>query len=136
VMRRRRNRQQAEEWAWDEPVTYSTKVFVRSRKPRNTWVSWNHRLGGGPELIIRGQTIQVLAPQGRMLESRNVSFSASSTTMWRDQVGWAGTPFDQRECIRLRENGATWKIELALTPKSGIEATWEALIGAGVHPNG
>jgi hypothetical protein len=133
-MCRRPNRQQAEEWAWDQPVTYSTKVFVRSRKSRNTWVSWNHRLGGGPELIVRGQAIQVLAPQGMVLESRNISFSALNTTMWRDQVGWAGTPFDRKECIRLRKNGAEWEIELALTPESGIEATWQALTEAGVHP--
>ena len=51
--------------------------------------------------------------------------------MWHDRIGWAGTPLGRKDCIRLRFDGP---IELALTPDSGVEEAWQALVNAGVRP--
>lgn len=119
------------EWVRGQPVTYTTKVFVRSRRSKNTWVSWNHFYGGGPRLVVRTRGIEVSAPHGMMLERRSFLFSAETATMWRDRVGWAGTRLGRKDCIRLQFGDA---VELALTPDSGVEEAWEALIQAGVRP--
>jgi hypothetical protein len=129
-----RQRQQAElrQQVQSRPITFSTRAFVRVRKPLNTWVSWHPRLGGGPQLILRDQALEVSAPQGMMLESRDIFLATDYVTMWRDRVGWAGTPLDRRECIRLRSDHEA--VEVAVSPDSGIEGTWNALLQVGVRP--
>jgi hypothetical protein len=124
-----------------QPVMYTTKTFVRSRSQRlgnswanrYTWVSWNLRYGGGPRLVVRTRGIEVSAPQGMLLERRSFFFSAEAATMWRDRIGWAGTPLGRRDCIRLQFGDP---VELALTPELGVEEAWQALISAGVRPTG
>jgi len=114
-----------------EPELLSTSAFVRVRRPRNTWVNWNHRLGGGPVLTIRPGSIELSAPQGTLLESRSIRLSSETSTMQRAAVGWAGTPFGRRDCIRISGSDEQGNIEVAISPEAGTEVTWQALTVAG-----
>ena len=137
--KRREESRALQEWVQSQPVMYTTKTFVRSRSERlgnnwanrYTWVSWNNRHSDVPRLVVRTRGIEVSAPQGMLLERRSFFFSAEAATMWRDRIGWAGTPLGRRDCIRLRFDDP---IELALTPDSGVEEAWQALVNAGVRP--
>ncbi len=115
--------------------TYSVKAFVRVRRPHNSWVNWNHRLGGGPTLTVRAKAFEVTAPKGTMLETRDIAVLAEDATMKIDRVGWAGTPFGKRECIRISGRDKKGAVELAIEPEFGIQDAWQALIGAGVQPD-
>lgn len=114
-------------WARKQQVVHETRAFVRARTSGNTWVNWNHRLGGGPRLFVRSESVEVSAPQGTMLESRTIVFPAETATMWCDRVGWAGLPVGRRDCIRIHVPRRWRSIELAITPVDGLEAAWEAL---------
>ncbi len=130
-----RTRREAEVvfWARKQPVVYETRGFVRTRRPANTWANWNHHLGGGPRLVVREQSVEVSAPQGMMLESRTIVFSAKTATMWLDRVGWAGLPFGRKDCILIRvPRGRHW-IEVAITPVEGLADAWQALQRVGVQ---
>jgi hypothetical protein len=85
----------------DDPTIYEAHTFVRARRRGNSWVSWNHRLGGGPVLTVRNRSLEVSAPQGMSLESRDIVIKSGEATMWFDKVGWAGTPFARKECIHV-----------------------------------
>jgi hypothetical protein len=118
----------------DGALLLSTRAFVRSRRPRNTWVNWNHRLGGGPQVHVRERSVQVVAPQGSLLETRNVKITAEGATAAVDKIGWAGSPLGKRECIHLAgidERGRRW--EFAISPSDGLDATMRALSAAGVN---
>lgn len=130
-----RTRQEAEVvfWARKQPVVYETRGFVRTRRPAKAWVNWHPRLGGGPRLVVRQQSVEVSAPQGMMLESRTIVFPAGSATMWLDQVGWAGLPLGRKDCIRIRVPRRRHWIEVAITPVEGVEAAWQALQRVGVQ---
>lgn len=119
----------------DNPVTYEGRSFVRSRRPYNSWVSWNNRLGGGPLLVVRKLDFEVAAPRGMKLESRELIISSNAATMWLDKIGWAGTPFDRRECIHVtgRDQGGR-RVEVALSPREGLQGAWQALLNSGVSP--
>lgn len=67
-----------------------------------------------------------------ILESRILYFDAARTRMWRDSVGWGGTPIARKACIRLLSGEGRLRIDVALTPEVGIEAAWLALQEAGV----
>lgn len=118
----------------DEAVVYSAKVFVRTKRPFNSWVSWNDRLGGGPNLLVRRGSFEVSAPRGTKLESRHLVVRSETATMWLDRVGWAGTRFGRKECVHLCVEGKTKRLELALTPRDGLERAWQALMDSGVKP--
>ena len=114
-----------------EPKSLSTRAFVRVRRARNSWVNWNHRLDGGPTMTIRPGRVELSAPQGTMLESRNIALSADSSTIRRDSVGWAGTPFGRRQCIRITGSDDRGTVDVAVTPEVGLEVAWQALTDAG-----
>jgi hypothetical protein len=60
-----------------------------------------------------------------MLEGRNIALSSDLSTIQRDAIGWAGTPFGRQECIRISgSDGTGRKVEVAVTPESGLEAAW------------
>jgi len=118
----------------NDPVLYSSSVFVRTKRPWNSWVSWNHRLGGGPKLIVRTNSFEVSAPRGMLLESRDVTVQSSEAMMWIDKIGWAGTTFDRRECIHLAARDQRRRIDLALSPRDGLDQAWQALLTSGVTP--
>jgi hypothetical protein len=67
-----------------------------------------------------------------MLDSRDICLRADTTRMWRDEVGWAGSDLDRRECIRLVGRDETAEVELALSPLSDFEEVWTALRRAGI----
>ncbi len=119
------------EWVLGQPESFTTRTFVREHFPWR-WTSWSDRYSGGPVLSVRGSGIQVLAGQGMVLESRRLYFDAAHSTMWRDSVGWGGTPIARKDCIRLLSGGGRRRIDLALTPEAGIEVSWLALRQAGV----
>lgn len=118
---------------WSKQIRYETTTFVRSKRPRNTWVSWNHRLGGGPVLTIRADDFEVRAPQGWVGSPRQVVVNAANAKMSVDRIGWAGTALDRKRCIHIVGRDQVGEIELALSPDSDFDAAWEALERAGVE---
>jgi hypothetical protein len=124
----------------EEPALYVGPVFVRTRWPWESWVSWNSRFGGGPILVVKADSFEVSAPQGMLLESRHLVFRSSTATMWIDEVGWAGTRFSRKKCIHVAaEHKASRielrlgrRIELALSPRDGLQHAWQALLASGV----
>jgi hypothetical protein len=119
---------------WSSDAVFTTPTFVRTRRRWNSWVSWNNRLGGGPMLLVRAHAFRIVAQQGTRLESRDLTFESSTATMRFDRIGWAGTPIDRKNCIHLFVvDGRGRRVELALTPKVGLRAAWDALLGSGVQ---
>jgi hypothetical protein len=53
--------------------------------------------------------------------------------MKRDRVGWAGTPFGRKHCIRVQLPQRRRWMEIALTPEEAIEEVWKALSEAGAQ---
>lgn len=128
---RERSNHDLAEWVQSQPEGLSCRTFVREHFPLR-WTSWSSRYAGGPVLSIRGTGIQVLAGQGMILDSRNLYFDAAHTKMWKDIVGWGGTPIARKPCIRLLSGEGRLRIDVALTPEVGIDAAWRALQEAGV----
>jgi len=131
-VRQRRNRE-LNAWVHNQAVIYDGPVLVRQcMHPGGNWVDWSRSLGGGPRLLIRAGAIEVRAPQGMVLDSRDICLRADTARMWRDEVGWAGTTVSRRECIHLVGRDETAKVELALSPLSNFEEAWAALCRAGI----
>ena len=120
--------------AGDDEVVYTTRAFVRIKRRFTSWQNWNNRLGGGPTVQVTISAVRVWAPQGMMLDSRDVQIDTHHATMSVDRLGWAGTPLGRRECIRLCGGTRRGPIEIAITPDLGIEQTWRAFERAGVRP--
>jgi hypothetical protein len=132
AVRRRRNRG-LDAWVRNQPVIYNCAVQVRQcMHPGRNWVDWSGSLGGGPRLLVRAGAIEVRAPQGTVLDSRDICLRADTARMWRDEVGWAGTGLGRRECIRLVGRDETGEVELALSPLPGFGEVWAALGQAGI----
>jgi hypothetical protein len=131
-VRRRRNRE-LNAWVQNQTVIYDGPVLVRQcMHPGRNWVDWSRSLGGGPRLLIRAGAIEVRAPQGMVLDSRDICLRADTARMWRDEVGWAGSSLARRECIHLVGRDETGEVELALSPLSNFEEVWAALRRAGI----
>jgi hypothetical protein len=131
-VRQRRNRE-LDTWVQNQAVIYECAVLVRQcMHPGGNWVDWSRSLGGGPRLLVRAGAIEVRAPQGMMLDTRDICLRADTARMWRDEVGWAGTAFGRRECIHLVGRDQTAEVELALSPLSNFEEVWAALRRAGI----
>jgi hypothetical protein len=131
-VRQRRNRE-LNAWVQNQTVIYDCAVLVRQcMHPGGNWVDWSRSLGGGPRLLIRAGAIEVRAPQGMMLDSRDICLRAGTARMWRDEVGWAGTGLGRRECIHLVGRDETAEVEIALSPLSNFEEVWAALRRAGI----
>jgi hypothetical protein len=133
IHRRQQRNHAMADWVRSQPVTFSSRTFVRRRYPLR-WTQWAYRYGGGPVVSVHTRGIEVSAPQGMQLDSRTVYFKGDESRMWVDHVGWAGTPLGRRECIRLCAGGHGRAVDLALYPDAGIEQTWKALVAAGVVP--
>jgi len=130
-VRQRKNRE-LNAWVQNQRVIYDCVVLVRQcMHPGGNWVDWSQRLGGGPRLLVRAGAIEVRAPQGMILDSRDICLRADTTRMWRDEVGWAGSALGRRECIHLVGRDETGEVELALSPLSDFEEVWAALRRAG-----
>jgi hypothetical protein len=135
-VRQRKNRA-LDAWAQSQTVIYDCPVLVRQcMHPGRHWVDWSRSLGDGPRLLIRAGAIEVRAPQGMMLDSRDICLRTDTAKMWRDEVGWAGTALGRRECIHLVGRDDTGKVELALSPFSNFEEVWAALRRAGIVASG
>ena len=131
-VRQRRNRE-LNAWVQNQTVIYDCAVLVRQcMHPGGNWVDWSQRLGGGPRLLVRAGAIEVRAPQGMILDSRDICLRADTTRVWRDEVGWAGSALGRRECIHLVGRDETAEVELALSPLSNVGEVWAALRRAGV----
>jgi hypothetical protein len=131
-VRQRRN-DELNAWVDSQPVIYDCAVLVRQcMHPGGNWVDWSRRLGGGPRLLVRAGAIEVRAPQGMVVDSRDICVRADTARMWRDEVGWAGSALGRRECIHLLGRDETAEVELALSPLSSFEEAWAALHQAGV----
>ena len=133
IHRQQKSNHAIADWVHSQPVTFSSRTFVRRRFPLR-WTQCAYRYGGGPVVSVHTSGIEVSAPQGMMLDSRTIYFRASESRMWIDSVGWAGTPLGRRECIRLCAGEQRSAVDLALYPDAGIEQTWRALLTAGVVP--
>jgi hypothetical protein len=120
-------------WVQSQTVMYEGAVLVRQcMHPGGNWADWSRSFGGGPRLLIRAGAIEVRAPRGMMLDSRDICLRADTARMWRDEVGWAGSALGRRECIHLVGRDDTGELELALSPSSGFEEVWAALRQAGI----
>lgn len=116
-------------------VIYSGGTLVRARRRFNTWETWNDHLEGGPVLVVRPGSFEVSAPQGMMLNSRDLVVQSTGATMWLDKVGWAGTPLGSKVCIRvIGRDQRGRQIEFALSPRDGVQKAWKALLDCGVTP--
>jgi hypothetical protein len=122
-----------ESWVQGQPVIYSTGALVRRRKLGGNWVTWNRSLGGGPTIIVRTESLEILAPQGTMLESRHIMMAAKDTVMRLGKVGKVPTPLNRREYVRLVERRGRLKLELAVSPITSTPDLWEALLAAGIR---
>ena len=70
-----------------------------------------------------------------MLASWDIVIQSEGATMWLDKVGWAGTPFDRKDCIHVAGRDQRGRrIELALSPRDGLQEAWRALLDSGVTP--
>lgn len=120
----------------NEVVLDECHVNVRQRQvlPGATWRGWHPRLGGGPVLRIRSGSVEIQAPQGTMLETRHLVFSADAITMKYGQVGRWGLPFGrQDECIFLTGRDVDgWRRRIAVS-SDGLPAVWTTLADAGVR---
>jgi hypothetical protein len=126
------------EWEPDQTLILSTHALVRTRKVAATWVNWSHTLGGGPQVNVWSRGLEVIAPQGMMLEPRHVLVASRGATMHIDEIGWAGMPVRKRRCISvLARDRRGFPYRIAITPQGDIDATWRALIAAGmsIAPN-
>jgi hypothetical protein len=120
----------------EKPALFAGRTFVRSRRPRNSWVSWNYNPRRGPELIVRDGSFEVSAPQGMLLESRHFVIQSHDAVMWHDWIGWAGIPVNRKGCIHVAGRDQKGRrIELALTPEDGLDNAWRALLDSGVNPS-
>lgn len=116
-------------------VIYSGRTLVRARRRLNSWETWNDRLGGGPLLVVRSGSFELLAPQGMMLNSRELIIKSIHAEMWLDKLGWGGTPLGAKACIRIvGRDQRSRHIDLALSPRDGLQKAWEALVHSGVTP--
>jgi hypothetical protein len=119
-------------WIQSESPIFSSRTFVRQYVfPQ--WISWNYRYGGGPELTVWLNGIEVSAPQGSVANSQAFFFNPHECAMRHDRVGLWGTPIDRRQCIYLVGPSEYGDVTLALTPDAGIEPAWQALLRAGVR---
>jgi hypothetical protein len=133
TLARRRRNGELNAWVQNQTVIYDCAVLVRQcMHPGGNWVDWSRNLGGGPRLLIRAGAIEVRAPQGMVLDSRDICLRAGTTRMWRDEAGWAGSALGRRECIHLIGRDETAEVELALSPLSDFEDVWAALRRAGI----
>ncbi len=137
VARRRSRNRLLDDWVRAQPVVFSTPTLAQQLTYEGrfsaNWVQWSPKYGG-PLLVVRRGGVEVVAPQGMMLDSRDVCFRADTAEMWKDTIGLLGGPLRRSECIRLRGRDETAFVEFALTPEAGIEPTWRALAEAGVQP--
>jgi hypothetical protein len=118
-------------WVRRQPVTFSTKAHVMILARGMGDAEWTYLSNpfGGAQLVVRTQGIEV-GIAGVMQNQYPPTFlDAKGTTMWIERVGLAN-----RECIRLSGEDRNGKVDVAVSPRSQIERTWEALIRAGVTP--
>src|SRR5262249_61224121 len=110
-VRQRRNRE-LDAWVQDQTVIYDCAVLVRQcMHPGGNWVDWSRRLGGGPRLLIRAGAIEVRAPQGMMLDSRDICLRAGTARMGGGGGGGGGGGAGPRRGSRPGGRGATAREE-------------------------
>lgn len=109
------------------------RVSVYSRRRWTTWVMWNSRLGGGPTLELRVDSIHLSAPKGILLESRDFSFQPAEAVMWRENFGVLGLPLGKRSAVRLSIGRGIHRLEVAVIPLDDFDAMWNALRSTGVR---
>jgi hypothetical protein len=123
------------QWVRSQPITFSGRALVRKRA--NGGVGWvDLKSLSGVRLLVREQGIEVsLAPPMDRIMSTAEYLRADEATMWRDSIGWSGSPIARRDCIRLDGTDVNGKIELAISPVDvSMDDAWNALVRAGVIP--
>jgi hypothetical protein len=82
-------------------------------------------------MTVRTGSVEIVVPQAMLPESTSIVFSSETSTVGRDVVGWAGTLFGRRSCIRISGSDRRGRIDVAVTPETGLDEAWRALIEAG-----
>jgi hypothetical protein len=132
---RERHNGPLKDWVRSQPVTFSSKAFVRKRADGGVgWVDF--KSPSGVRFLIRDHGIEVsLVPPADRIVSTAEFLRADGITMWIDRIGWAGSPIAKRDCIRLVGADLNGKVELAVSPRDvPIEDAWNALLHAGATP--
>ena len=120
------------------------RVFVMSRQVvsipgvLNGWVQWSPNLGGGPTLLVRPGSFEVVAPQGMVLEPRHLAVRSFEAEMWLDRVGLLRRGrfgIGGRECVHVAARDQDGhRIQLALAPRGYPRSDlWDALLACGVR---
>jgi hypothetical protein len=138
VLQARRRRQEAPLRAWiaEQPVVFETQALVRIRASGVEGSGWGTlKSPAGARLIVHMGGLEASIGSANVLVSGNF-MRTSDATMWRDQVGWAGTPLGRQECIRLRGFDGRRARDWAVAPREySVEEVWQVLLGVGVKPS-
>ena len=134
--RRERRNEPLKAWVRGQPVTYETRAKVRLRASLGGWVAYKNSFGG-VQLVVRTKGIEVSlrGVGGRLVPGVERFLSGGESTMAEDEIGWLGSPFLRRRCIRLSGRDRNSRVDLAISPKGGIDEAWQALLDAGVTPD-
>jgi len=120
-----------ESWVLNQPVSYSTRALIRTRGSAGIgWVSMKNPFGGA-QMVVHTSGIELSLVGGI---GRRWFLPGQGSSMFVDHMGWGGTTFAERECIRLSGYDASGLVEAAISPRGPIDEAWQALLLAGVQP--
>jgi hypothetical protein len=134
--RRRRQEAPLRTWITGQPVVFETRALVRIRASGLDGSGWGTlKSPMGARLVVHVGGLEASIGSGNAFVAGNF-MSTSDATMWRDQVGWAGTAIGRQERIRLHGFDGRRARDWAVIPRGcSIEEVWQALLGVGVKPS-
>ena len=111
-------------------VTYSTRARVLAKSPGHVWVEWKGGIGHGPWLIVRTESVEIVADHRRSRQRRDFIFAGDEASVRRDRIGRVGYPIGRRKCLKITVSSG---MQFAVSPEADIDEAWRALAAAGVR---
>ena len=132
---RRRREAPTRSWISGQPVLFSTTALVRIRASGAEGRGWRAlKSRAGTRLVVHSGGLEATGTANGF--SSGTQMLSEGTTMWRDQVGWDGSPVGKSDCIRLHGSDGVRIRDWAVTPKdASVDELWDALDEAGVTPS-